>query len=150
MVKRASFLLIGLLAASMFAFVACDDEDTQQEANEQFCDDTAELIASLRVIRELDSDSTIEEIEEARDRARTAYENVLESSVDVVESDLQALQDAFDELQAAIDDIDEGTSIGDALDQVDNEVEAFTQEAAKILNDVDCGSVGGSESNTEE
>ena len=47
MMKRATLLLAGLLAASMFAFVACDDEPTQEEANQEFCDDTAELIASL-------------------------------------------------------------------------------------------------------
>ena len=47
--KRATLLLVSLLAASMFAFIACDDEPTQQEANEQFCDDMAEFVASLRV-----------------------------------------------------------------------------------------------------
>jgi len=145
--KRAMLVLIGVLTASMI--VACDDKPTQQEANEQFCDDTAELIASLRVIRDLDRNSSIEEVQAARDRARNAYANMIESSAGVVDARLDDLNSAYDELQAAVDDIDESDSIGDALDSVNDELEAVAQEASKILNDVDCSGVG-SESQSDE
>ena len=148
--KRTLLILAGMLVASMIAFVACDDEDTQQAANEQFCDDTAELLASLRVIRDLDADSTIEEVDDARERARNAYENVLESLAGLAEADVDALQAAYDDLQSEIAQIDGGTSVGDALEQVDDAIEEFAKQAALILNDVDCSGLEDFESQSDE
>jgi hypothetical protein len=138
MTKRVMLILMGVLTASAMFFVACDDEPTQAEANEQFCDDTAEFIASLRVIRDLDANSTFEEVEEARDRARDAYARMIESSEGVVDARLDDLEAANQELQQAVNDIDEDTTLGDALDSVDEELEEVASQASQILNDVDC------------
>jgi len=133
---------IGLVAAAIVV-AACDDEDTQQRANEQFCDDAAELIASLRVIRDLDADTaTIDEIEDARDRARDAYEDMINSAANVVDLRLDELGEAYDELQRAIRAIDDESTIPEALDAVDDELEAVALETAKVLNKVDCSGVG--------
>ena len=141
MTKRVILILMGVLTASAMVLVACDDEDTQAEANEQFCDDTAEFIASLRVIRDLDANSTFEEVEEARDRARDAYARMIESSEDVVDARLDDLEAANQELQRAVNEIDEDSTIGDALDSVDEEIEEVATEASQILNDVDCSGI---------
>ena len=142
MTKRLILALAGLLAASMI-IAACDDEPTQQEANEQFCDDTAEFIASLRVIRDLDADSTIDDVEEARERAREAFENMVESSAGVTEARLDDLEDAYDELRRAVDDIDDESTVGDALESVDDELEEVAVATALIYNDVNCGGANG-------
>jgi hypothetical protein len=150
MMKRATMALLAVLTAASVALVACDDEDTQQEANEQFCDDVGEFIASLRVIRDLDANSSIDEVEDARERAVNAYQNMVESSADVVDARLDDLESAYNDLQEAVRGVDSGDSIGDALEAVDDEIEAVAQEASQILNDVNCGSVGGSEGQSEE
>jgi hypothetical protein len=142
MKKRASLILVGLLTASMLAFVACDDEPTQQEANEDFCDATAELVASLRNIQDLDSDSTLEEIEDARERTRDAREAMIATSEDVVDARLDDFNEAWDALGDAIDDLDEGATLSDALDDLDDEIQDVSSEAAQLLNDVDCGGSG--------
>jgi predicted nucleic acid-binding Zn-ribbon protein len=149
MKKRASLILAGLLAASMFAFVACDDEPTQQEANEQFCDDVAELVASLRAIEDLNADSTLEEIDAARERARDAREDMIASATDVVEVELDEFNEAWDALQEAVDDLDEGSTLSDALDELEDEIQDVSTEASQLLNDVDCSGVG-SEGNSDE
>jgi hypothetical protein len=143
MKKRVSLILAGLLTASMLAFVACDDEPTQQEANEQFCDDAAELVASLRVIRDLDRDSTLDEVEEARDRAQQAWDNMIASAEGVVDVRLDDAQQAYDDLIAAVDEIDSEDTIGEALESVDDEVENLAKQTSTLLNDVNCGGVGG-------
>jgi hypothetical protein len=150
MMNRVTLLMFGILAASFVVFAACDDEPTQAEANEQFCDDVSELIASLRVIRDLDADSTFEEVEDARERARNAYNAVLESREGVTEARFDDLEAAEQELQQALGDIDEDSTIGDALESVDDEIEAVALAAAQILNDVNCGRTGDSESQSEE
>jgi hypothetical protein len=149
MKKRSLLLLAGLMAATMFAFVACDDEDTQQAANEQFCDDTAELVASLRAIQDLDADSTIEEIDDARARARDAHEDLVASAEDVLDARLDDFNAAWDALGQAIDDLDEGSTLSQALDDLEDEIQDVSTEASQLLNDVDCSGVG-SESNSEE
>jgi hypothetical protein len=142
-------VLFGVLAASAMVLVACDDEPTQDEANEQFCDDTSEFIASLRVIRDLDSDSTFEEVEAARERARDAYATMVESSAGVVDARLDDLQASYDELLSAVDEIDSDTAIGDALESVDDEIEQVALEASQVFNDVDCGT-SDSDSQSDE
>lgn len=148
--KRATLVLFGLLTASMFAFIACDDEPTQEKANEQFCDDMGEFVASLRVIEDLNRDSTIEEVEEARERARTAYANILESAVGVVEVQIDDLQDAYDDLLAAVDAIDDDATIGEALDSVDDEVANVATEAGIVFNDVDCENASSDQKQSNE
>jgi hypothetical protein len=147
--KRATLVLLGILAATAFAFVACDDEPTQEEANEEFCDDVSELLASLRAIRDLDADSTFEEVEDARERARNAYEGMVESSRDVVDVRLDSVEEAYDELQRTVNAIDEDTTLGDALGAVDDDVENLATEVSLIFNDVDCTGIG-SESPSDE
>lgn len=149
MKKRASLILAGLLMASMVAFVACDDEPTQQEANEDFCDATSELVASLRNIQDLDSDSTLDEIEDARTRARDARENMIAAASGVTEARLDEFNEAADVLQQAVDDLDEGATLSDALDDLQDEIDDVATEAAQLLNDVDCSGVG-SEGNSDE
>ena len=148
--KRATLLLFGLLAASMFAFIACDDEPTQEEANKEFCDDMGEFVASLRVIEDLNRDSSIEDVEAARERARTAYENILESAVGVVEVQIDDLQDAYDELLAAVDSIDDEATIEEALDSVDDEVANVATEAGIVFNDVDCENASSDQKQSNE
>ncbi len=147
MMKRVSLLLLGLLTASALAFVACDDEPTQEAANEQFCDDAADLIASLRAIRDLDLNSTVDEIDAARESARDAYADMIASAEGVVDVRLDDLQAAYDQLAEAVENLDEGTTLEDALDEVDEEIENVALEASQVLNEVDCGGSGsGSQS----
>jgi len=138
--KRSPLILAGIavLAMAMFALAACDDEDTQAEANEAFCDAAANYIAALRDVQDLDTDSTTEEVEEAADVARDAYDEMIEASAQVVEVRLDAVQDARDDLQTAIDNVGEETSIGDALDEVDDEITNVVSEVAQVLNGVAC------------
>jgi hypothetical protein len=150
MKKHASLILVGLLAVSMFALVACDDEPTQEEANKEFCDDMGEFVASLRVIEDLNSDSTIEEVEGARERTRTAYSNLLESAVGVVEVQIDDLQDAYDELLAAVDAIDDEATIAEALDSVDDEISNVATEAGIVFNDVDCENASSDQKQSNE
>src|SRR5262245_20050840 len=150
MKKRATLILAGLLTASTIAFVACDDEPTQQEANEDFCDATAEMVASLRNIQDLDSDSTLDEIEDARARARDAHENMVATASGVVDARLDDFNEAWDALEQAVDDLDEGATLSEALDDLQDEIDDVSTEAAELLNDVDCSGVGDSESNSEE
>ena len=120
--KHLVWILVGIMAFSSLALVACDDKPTQQEANKQFCDDMGEFVASLRALHELDSGSSVDEINAARDRTRESYDRLIESSKDVAHARLDDLQKARDNLQKAVDDVKPDSSISDALSSVDDEI----------------------------
>ena len=79
----------GLIAsASMVALLlllaACDDEPTQDEANEQFCDDVGVFAAALGDLRDVDQQTRpSSEFEDARENVRTAYDNMIASAEQV-------------------------------------------------------------------
>lgn len=136
--KHLVWILVGIMTLSSLALAACDDKPTQQEANKQFCDDMGEFVASLRALHELDSGSSIDEINAARDRTRESYDRLIESSKDVAHSRLDDLQKARDDLQKAVDDVKPDSSISEALSSVDDEIDDVVTAAAQVFNDADC------------
>jgi hypothetical protein len=116
-------VMIGLAATAVLALLlsACDDEPTQEEAEDQFCSDVGDFLAALGELRDVDSDTPIDELE-----------------------------DANDELRATIDDISDDATLGEALDQIDTAVEDFSVELSQVLNDVNCGSGQGGQETSDE
>ncbi len=84
-----------------------DDEPTQVQAQEQFCDDVGAYLAALGALRDVDRNTPIEEFEDAREDVRITYENMIASAQQLPEVRLDDLQEANDNLRAAVDDIDD-------------------------------------------
>lgn len=138
--RRSPLILTWLTVAvlAMFVLAACDDEPTQAEANEAFCDAVGNYMAALRDVQDLNRNSSLEEVEEAAQVASDAYESMVEAAAGVVGVRLDDLEEAREELQNAVDDVSEDTDVGDALDEVDDEITNVVREASQVLNDVAC------------
>jgi len=150
--RRIPFILIGIvaIAIAMFAFTACDDEPTQAEANERFCDSVGDLSAALRNLRDLDSDTTVEEYQDERDQVTESYEAMIEAAASVVGLRLEDLEESRDDLQDALDDVPEDATLGEALEAVDDEVDNVARELSQVLNDVDCSGLPGEDTQSDE
>jgi hypothetical protein len=150
--KRSPLFLaaVGVLVCAAMALAACDDEPTQAEANEDFCDAMADYIAALRDVRDLDDDVSVEEFEETRSRAEDAYEAMIQASAGVVEVRLDELEESREDLQAAYDDVSQDASVGEALEEVDDEIANVAREASQVLNDVSCSLEPDRESQSDE
>jgi hypothetical protein len=142
--------ILALAVLPTFASTGCEDEPTEAEANEQFCDSAGDLIAALRNLRDLDRNSTVEEFQDARDQVATSYDAMIQAAADVAEVRLDELAEARDDLQAAIDDVPEDAMLGEALGAVDDEVDNVTSELSQVLNDVNCGGESGGDSQSDE
>jgi hypothetical protein len=127
-----------------------DDEPTQVEAEEAFCDDVGAYTAALGAIQDADRNTPIDEFEGLRENAINAYENMINSARAVGYARLDELEEANNELRAAVDDIDDPATVGEALDSVEEEVEQVSIEISQILNDVDCGSGQGAQERSDE
>jgi hypothetical protein len=149
--RRPHILLgLGVFMLATLVFIACDDEDTQAEANEAFCDATANYIAALRDVRDLDADSSQEELEDAVDTARDAYDSMVEASLAVTEARLDSVEEARADLQSAIDNVSGEATIGEGLEEVDDEVVNVIIEVSQVQNSVACGIDPGDDSSSDE
>ena len=69
LIAVAAVLVVGVVVA-----IVEDDEPTQVQAEEQFCDDVGAYLAALGALRDVDVNTPIEEFEDARDDVLTTYE----------------------------------------------------------------------------
>jgi hypothetical protein len=150
--KRTPYILIaiGVAALSMFAFAACDEEPTQAEANERFCDSVGDLVGALRNVRDIDRNSSQEEFQEARDDLAESYDAMISAAAEVREVRLDELNQARDDLQQAIDEVPDDLTVGETLDAVDDEVDNVVRELSQVFNDVSCGLEPGGDSQSDE
>ena len=137
-------------AVALLLLAACDDEPTQQEAEEQFCDDVAVLSAALGELRDVDNETSVDEFEAARESVRNAYNNVIASAEQLRDVRLDDLKEANDNLSEAVDDIDDDASLDEALASIDEEVEEVSVQLSQVLNDVNCGSGQGGQERSDE
>ncbi len=151
MVRKYTGLIV---AASMVALLlllaACDDEPTQDEANQQFCDDVGVFLASLGDLRDIDKDTPISEFEDARENVRVSYDNMIASAAQVRDVRLDDLQEANDNLRAAVDDIDDDATLQEARDSIKDDVDEVSNQLSQALNDVNCGSGQGGQERSDE
>jgi hypothetical protein len=141
---------VAATAGLALLLAACDDEPTEEEANEAFCNDVGDFLAALGELRDVDEDTSVEEFEETRELVRTTYEDMIQSAQGVRNARIDELNEANENLRAAVDDIDDDASLQEGLDSIEEEADAVSEEVAQMFNDVQCGSGQGGEEDREE
>lgn len=145
LIAVAAILAVGVIVA-----LVEDDEPTQAQAEEQFCDDVGAYLASLAALRDVDRDTPIEEFEDARENVRITYNNMIASAQQLRDVRLDDLEQANANLEGAVDDIDDDATLQEALDSIKDEAEEVSIQLSQVLNDVDCGSGQGQEEKSSE
>lgn len=126
---------VALLAAVLsVSLIACGDE----EAEASLCDSLGSFETAVTNLRELDSDSSKEELEAARDDVGDALEQVIEDASDLAGIRLDSLQTAFGDLRAAIDDLPDDTSVSDAVDELEPQLDAIGTAFQGIFAGLNC------------
>jgi hypothetical protein len=113
----AACLSVGLLTA-------CEDEPSADEARDALCDDLSAFRDATQELSDIDANSTVGELEDARDDLAAAWDDVQASAEDVDDPKLEELEEAYASLEATIDGIDEETMISDAIADVQADLEA--------------------------
>jgi hypothetical protein len=149
--NRMIFIALGAAAAaSLLLLSACDDEPTEEQAQEEFCDDAGEFLAALGALRDVDSETSVDDFEDIREDVRITYENMIASAAELREVRLDELEQANENLRGAIDDIDDDATLQEALSSIEEEADEVVLQLSQVFNDAECGSGQGGQENSDE
>lgn len=133
MIPRTISMLV-VVAMLSVSLAACGDE----EAEASLCDSLAEFQTSLSNLRDLNEDSTKEELEAARDDVGEALDQVISDASDLAGVRIDSLQTAFGDLRTAIDDLPDDTSISDAVEELEPQLDAIGTAFQGIFAALNC------------
>lgn len=148
--KRLLVLGAVVAAGLLLLLAACEDEPTQAEAEQQFCDDVGAYLAALGALRDIDKSTTVDEFDQLRENVKTTHANMVASAEELKDVRLDDLEEAEDNLRSAIDDIDDDQSLQEARGSIQDEVDEVAKQMSQVLNDVDCGSGQGGQEQSDE
>jgi len=128
-----------LIAVVGIVAIACGGNgESTADAEAQLCGDIAGLGASVTAFAALGLDSTVDEVEAARDGVVEAREKVDESAESAGEARVSDADSAVADLEQAVDDVPEDATIAEAVESVQTQVLAVDAAALQLFSDLDC------------
>ncbi len=129
--------LIALVLAMAFVVAACSSTSTE-EAVTAYCDDLGNLKSSLVSMTDLDIGSTLDDVNNAKEEVKKAYDKTVESAQGVDDAVLKEMENATSEWQKAVDAIASDATIEDALVTVQAADGAYIVAIDAALSKVTC------------
>ena len=133
MIPRTISMVV-VAAMLSVSLVACGDD----AAEASLCDSLDSFQAAVSDLRDLNEDSSKEELEAARDDVGEALEQVISDASDLAGIRVDSLQTAFGDLRTAIDDLPDDTSISDAVDELEPQFDAIGTAFQAIFAGLNC------------
>lgn len=128
--------LIVLVLAMAFVVAACSS--STEETVETYCDDLGSLKTSIQALSTLSAESTIDDVNAAKDDVKSAYDATVASAGDVDAAVLSELEDASNTWQSSVDAIPSDATVEDALATVVAADEVYLTSIDATLEKVSC------------
>jgi ATPase subunit of ABC transporter with duplicated ATPase domains len=130
--RRTTGALVGLLM--IVATAACSSE-TPEENTQEACSAAEQLTVALdNFDMTLSPGATVDEVRDARDSVRQAWQELDAAADEVAEDRGEALDEAWEDFEQSVDDVDGDATVRDAAESLrDDAVEV--QEARDALAD---------------
>jgi hypothetical protein len=93
-------------------------QPTTQEAEADLCTNLADLGNALGELSQIDANSEVRELTQAKDNVAKAYQSVQDAAATVEAARLNDLQTAYDEFDKTVNDISGRETVGEAATQV--------------------------------
>ena len=129
-------MISGVVVAAILSvsLAACGDD----AAEASLCDSLSDFRAAVSDLRDLNEDSSKEELEAARDDVGDALEQVIADASDLAGVRFDGLQSAFGDLGTAIDELPDDTSVRDAIDELEPQLDAIGTAFQAIFAGLNC------------
>jgi hypothetical protein len=119
----------------MFLATAACSSETPEENTQEACNAAEQLTVALdNFDMTLKPDATVDQVADARDGVRQAWQELDAAADDVAQDRGQALDEAWDDLQQSVDDVSGDATIADAAESLRDDA-AEVQEARDALAD---------------
>ena len=134
--RTLGVLAIGLLGAVLAGCGGDDDEEGASppaagvQGQAGLCADLALVQSALEDVLAINSSTTIQEAEEARDALNLALTELQESDSGVPTNEISSMQDAFETFDAGLDSV--ASDAGAANETLGDDAAALNAEAAQI------------------
>lgn len=133
--RRTTGVLVGLM---ILATAACSSE-TPEENTEQACGAAEQLTVALdNFDTTLSPDATVDEVMDARDEVRAAWQDLDAAADDVAQDRGQALDEAWDGLQESVDDVSGDATVADAVDSLRDDAVEVQEARDALADDLGC------------
>jgi len=108
------------------------------DAKTDFCDNLAKLGQAIQTVRDIDADSTLEQVKDAQKQLEEAMAGTRESGGVLKEVQLKATEAAFDEVTKVIEGISDEATLKEAVEAIQKAVTKF-DAAFQVINTTICG-----------
>jgi hypothetical protein len=130
--------LIALVLAMAFVVAACSS--STEDSVQTYCDDLGTLQTSLQSLAALDATATIDQLNDAKDAVKTAYDATVASAQDVDDAVLSELEDAEGTWEDAIGAIPGDATVEQALQSLQAADAAYLTSVNGTMDKVACSS----------
>jgi hypothetical protein len=145
-----------LMALLSVAAVACDDDDDDDAdsngggaatedagdgtgaSDEQLCNDLDDLETAVQGLGDLDSDSTLDEVQSALTAVETAWQEVESAAGDVAQSEAAALGAAIENFGDTVQNLSGSDTVGDAQADVDAAADEIVEARIDLATGANC------------
>jgi len=132
-----SRITISILLLLMFVVTGCISKSLE-EAQVDFCQALDAYGEVVRELQNVNTSTTVEELQSAGDDVADAQEDVKDAAGDLREARIRAAEDAWDSTQEAIDDISGDATLGVAAATIRGQAVILATEIDQISG-VSCG-----------
>jgi hypothetical protein len=146
--KKLFLVVTSILMLTVLAVACEEDEPSEEEARAALCADLEQLETAVDTLLQLDAQSTVGEVEAARDNVRDAVEDVESSAEDVSDAQVADLQQAFDDLDATVEDTQDDQTVEQVLDAVRTSAENVAAAEQQLFAELSCGGPATTEPTT--
>ena len=130
-----SKIIISILLLSVFVVTGCSK--SLEEAQVDFCQALVTYGEAVNELQNVNTDTTVDELQSARDAVADAREDVIDAAGDLREARMRVVEDTWDNTQEAIDDISGDATLLEAAATVRGQAFILATEIDKI-NNVSC------------
>ena len=128
--------IIGMLLL-LFMLVGCMQQSLG-EAQVDFCQALDGYRDAVAELRDINADTTVDELNQARENVAQSREDLLDSASELRSARLRYTEDAFANLEEELDGIPGDTTLGEAANMARIEISVLLTEIDRVYN-TSCG-----------
>lgn len=140
--RRMKLGSIGVVVAALtLGLAACGGSESQASAEQNMCEALGNYASAIAGLQGLSLDSTKQDIQSQTDAVQSAWSGVTSAAQDLASADTSAIESAQSSLQDAVGNLSDDTTVAQAAQELQPQVQALSQAYKETYDGLDCASL---------